>query len=141
MAAPPTIIVHDLAQARAALAAAEAAGMPVRLQSAPGAAGFAGAAWFREVAALARAAHPRADAELVLDCGREPGLALAALSEGVEAIALTARREVREKVAAIAARSGARLVETRRGRALDLLDVQDPGRAVAGFLARRRGGA
>lgn len=141
MAAPPTIIVHDLAQTRAALAAAEAAGMPVRLQSAPGAAAFAGAAWFAELAALARAAHPRAETEMVLDCGREPGLALAAIREGIEAIRLIARRDVREKVAAIAAGRGCRLIETRRGRALDLLDVANPERAVAGFLRERRGGA
>lgn len=139
MAAPPTIIIHDLAQARAALGAAAAAGVPVVLQSAPGAAGFAGAGWFKALARDAHDVHPGAAADLVLDCGRAPGLALAAIREGVRAVRLTAPPRVREKIAAIAAARGCRLVTGRRGRVLDLLDVPDPEKAVAEWLATGRG--
>ncbi|HSR55046.1 MAG TPA: hypothetical protein VLN73_02310 [Alphaproteobacteria bacterium] len=142
MAAPPTIIVHDLSQTLAALAAAEAAKCPVRLESARGAAGFAGAGWFKALADEARAAHPEAMVELVLDCGSQPGLALAAIREGISLIRLSAPARVRRKVAAIAAAEGAHLVSGRRGRVLDLLDVHDPEKATADWLAgaSRRGG-
>lgn len=142
MAAPPTIIIHDLSQALAALAAAEAANCPVRLESARGAAGFSGAGWFKALAHEALAAHPDAAVELVLDCGSQPGQALAAIREGISLIRLSAPAKVREKVAAIAAAKGARLVSGRRGRVLDLLDVHDPEKAIADWLAgagRRRG--
>lgn len=134
----PTFIVHDLGHARAALAAGARAGTKVRLLSAPGAAGFAGAAWFAEMVAAARAAQPEAASEAVLDCGREAGLALAAIRAGNEAIRLTAPAKVRARIAAIAAARGCGLMTGRRGPALDLLDAPDPERAAILWLAKRR---
>ncbi|MFT5538950.1 MAG: hypothetical protein ACI82H_000463, partial [Alphaproteobacteria bacterium] len=98
---PPVFIIHDLAQAMAALAAGETAGIAIQLESAPGAAGYAGAGWFAAVIKAARAAHPRARALAVLDCGAEPGLALGAIRQGVDAIRTRARPAVRTKIKAI----------------------------------------
>ena len=67
------IIVHDLGHARAALAAAAECGRPVTLLSAAGAAGYAGAAWFLRVVALAAAENPDAQWDAVLDCADRPG--------------------------------------------------------------------
>ena len=49
----PAIVVHDLAQATAALRAAAAAGVPVTLWSAPGAAAYAGLGFLAAVFAKA----------------------------------------------------------------------------------------
>ena len=140
LAGPPTIIVHNLHHALGALAAAEAAGTAVRLLSAPGAAAHGGAAWFREVVAAARAQHPDAEAEAVLDCGGEPGLALGAIRADIEAIRIKAPAPVHARIAAIATAAGCRLVTNARIRALDLLDARDPQREVDAWLraARRR---
>ncbi|MCZ6741674.1 MAG: hypothetical protein O7D27_05875 [Alphaproteobacteria bacterium] len=134
LAGPPTIIIHNLAHATGALAAAEAAGTAVRLLSAPGAAAHGGAAWFKEVVAAARARHPGAEAETVLDCGAEPGLALGAIRAGVEAIRIKARPTVRARIAAMASAAGCRLVTDTRIGALDLLDARDPQMTVGAWL-------
>ena len=76
------ITVHSLDQARAALAAAAALDRPVTLVSAPGAAGYAGVAWFRKVVDLAAADQPGVTVTAVLDCADKPGLVLAALRQG-----------------------------------------------------------
>ena len=86
---PPQIVVHTLADAVAALEAAQAAGCAVVLASAPGAAGYAGPLWFCELAAQARTAVPQAHFTAVLDCADAPGHALAAIRAGVTAIAFT----------------------------------------------------
>lgn len=138
LAGPPAIIVHNFRHAEAALAAAEAAGTPVQLLSAPGAAGYGGAAWFAELVAAARAEHPGAMAEAVLDCGAEPGLALAAIRAGIEAIRVRVPAPVRARIAAIASAAGCRLVPNVRVRALDLLDARDPKREADAWLRRGR---
>jgi hypothetical protein len=140
LAGPPTIIVHNFHHALGALAAAEAAGTAVCLLSAPGAAAHGGAAWFKEVVDAARDHHPDAEAEAVLDCGGEPGLALGAIRAGIEAIRIKAPAPVRARIAAIASAAGCRLVTNARARTLDLLDTRDPQREVAAWLgaARRR---
>ena len=134
MAGPPTIIIHNLCHAMGALAAAEASGTAVRLLSAPGAAAHGGAAWFKEVMAAARTHHPGAEAETVLDCGAEPGLALGAIRAGIEAIRIKAPAPVRARIAAMASAAGCRLVADTRDRALDLLDARDPQREVDAWL-------
>ena len=76
------IIIHSLADARAALAAAQALKSPVVLASAAAAGGYAGPAWFRAVVDQARAEFPDVAATVVLDCGDEAGTVLAALQHG-----------------------------------------------------------
>jgi len=131
------VIVHNLAHARAALSAAETLGVPVVLISAAGAAAYAGAGYFLEFTGRAMAEHPEAKARTVLDCGAEPGLALGALSTGCPAIRYTGPRASRVKIADIAARSGAR-VDNSRYRALDLFDAGDARTACLEWLAKRR---
>jgi len=131
------IIIHSLAQARAALAAAAELGVSVTLESAPAAGGYAGPGWWRALIDAARAAHPAADVSAVLDCGEEPGTALAALRAGVPRIRFTGAAETRERLAAIAAQRGAAV----EGAAveedvLDLLEARDPLAASRRFLAR-----
>ncbi len=135
---PRTVIVHSIEQARAAAAAAAAAGHPVRLLSAPGAAGYAGPAWFAEVIARTRREHPTAVLEAVLDCGDSPGDVLAALRRGIEIVRYDGPAPMRRKLAAIAAAAGARLDRV-RGPALDLDGAGDPAGAVAAWLAESSG--
>ncbi len=131
------MIVHGLEQARAAAAAAAGLNRPMRIQSAPGAAGFAGPAWFAELVAAARRAQPDAEIEAVLDCGDSPGAVLAGLRRGIETVRFTGPAAARRKLAAIADASGARL-EWCPTRALDLDGEDNPMAAVGAWLSGRR---
>jgi hypothetical protein len=75
----PAVIVHGVADAKAALAP----GLPVTLLSAPGAALFAGCLWWREIVAAARVACPGTAATDILDCADASGMAMGALRSGV----------------------------------------------------------
>jgi len=132
----PAFIVHSLDHARAALAAAAEAGAAVVLVSPPGAAAFMGAEYFRAMVARARAEHPAAEAEAVLDCADKAGHALGAIRNGAEAVRFTGPKATREKLAAIAHAAGARL-HSGRVRALDLASVPDPWRAARAHLAAK----
>lgn len=76
MTLPPAVIIHALPHALSVLAA----GCPVTLLSAPGAASYAGCGWWRAVVTAALAEYPGASAPDVLDCADAPGRALEALS-------------------------------------------------------------
>lgn len=137
MAKPPrSVVVHGLDHACAAAAAAAALDLPVRVVSAPCAALYAGPAWFAEVVAAARRAHPQAEIEAVLDCGDSPGAVLAALRRGAETLRFSGPLAARRKLAALAKSSGARL-EWRATPALDLDGAPDPEAAVAAWLSGR----
>ena len=128
----PTILFHSLDHARAAVAAAEAVGAPLTLQTAPGAASYAGVGFLK---AVVDAAAGGADVEAVIDCGAESGAALAALRAGWTRVLYSGRREVRDKLADIAAQQGARVLEPDADTAaLDLLDVADAPTACRDFL-------
>ena len=71
---PPAVIVHSLADAKAALAP----GRPLTLLSAPGAAQYAGCLWWRELLVAANFTGPA-----LLDCAAAPGRALEALHLGL----------------------------------------------------------
>jgi hypothetical protein len=131
------IIIHSLAHARAALAAADELKTPVTLLSAPGAGGSVGPLWFREVVALAAAEHPKALAAAILDCADKPGPVMAAFHHGIKSVRFTGRRRVAEKLAQIAEQSGARLL-TDRIPALDLLDEATPEAACRAYLSSTR---
>ncbi len=135
---PRTVVIHSLAHARAALAAAAKAGAGVRLRSAPNAAAYAGAAWFQEVVQQAGDAYPGVAVEASLDCGDHAGLALGALRQGIRLVRFTGPRAVRERIAAIASGCGGALDRDRR-RALDLGRVaeRDAETALEDWLARR----
>ena len=140
------VTVHSLDHARAALAAAAALGRPVTLVSAPGAAGYAGVAWFRKVVALAAKDQPGVTVSAVLDCADKPGLVLAALRQGLGRVCFTGSRAAAAKLSAIATAQGAEIVARPR-RALDLRGVADPEAACRTWLggapapqARRKAG-
>ena len=96
--AAPSVVVHDLAQAKAALGA----GLAVTLLSAPGAASFAGAGWWRALVAQARAAHPDTPCQDVLDCADAPGHAMAAIRLGQQILVLDPACPAFNRIAALA---------------------------------------
>ena len=120
-----TVVVHDLAQACAALAAAAEAGVTVTLRSAPGAAGSLGAPLFLAMIAAARSAVPAAPAPaVVVDCGDAAGHAMAALRAGAPAVRVRLTEPAHSRVAQLAARYGATM-DTAVGPVLDLCDRRD----------------
>ncbi len=127
------VVVHSLAHARAALSAAAEHGVAVTLLSGPGAAGYAGPAWFREVVAAAQAEHPGIEVTAVLDCGDAPGHALAALRAGLKAIRFTGDPALTERIADLASRYHS-AVEPGRDEALDLATAADPVAACRAWL-------
>jgi hypothetical protein len=127
------IIVHSLGHALAALAAAEGLGVSVTLASAPGAAAYLGAGYFQSMVEGARDAYPGAAFGAVLDCGAAPGLALAALRQGLPAVCLRAPAKTLAKVAEIAAAHGA-LLNPEMGPALDLEGAPDVAGACRDWL-------
>ena len=129
-----SIVIHDLAQAIAALRAAAAARKPVTLWSAEGAGIYAGPGWFAAVERRARAAVPAARASFVIDCAERPDLVQEAFRSGIKAARFSGPARVAEKLADIAARQRATL-HRRRPKALELLNVSDPETATAAYLA------
>ena len=125
------IAVHDLDQARAALEAAGEAGLPVRLRSAPDAAGYAGGGYLR--ALCDEVAH-----ELVIDCGDDAGLVMAALREGCRRLAFSGSEEVAQKLADMAGQLGAELRHERAPP--DVLVLSPEADARAAVLAWLRSG-
>jgi fructose/tagatose bisphosphate aldolase len=138
---PPRIIIHSLDHARAALAAAAAAGVPVVLASAEGAGGYAGPMWFKALVEAALSEHPGMAAASVLDCADEAGTTLAALRAGIKRVRFSGAEEVRQRLAAIAAQLGAEIESGAPSPALDLLEVRDPARACRAYLAGNEAGS
>jgi hypothetical protein len=122
----PAVVVRGAAEAAAALRVA--AGVPVLLLSAPGAAGFLGAAGWRALVARAESLVPGAPFEDALCCGDAPGLALAALRAGCGIVVLEGACPAFPAVAGAAAEAGATLLPARPP-AFDLagLDLLKPG--------------
>src|SRR5262249_19923558 len=104
------VVVHALADARAALAAGRAARVPVLLVSPPGAAAYIGVGYFWAVAEAARAEFPDVACAAVMDCGDAPGSGLSALGRGFKAVVLRGNARARARVAAIARELGAQLL-------------------------------
>ena len=111
------VVIHGLADARAVLAA----GRPVTLLSAPGAALFAGCGWWRAVIERARSDFPDVPARDVLDCAEASGYALGALRAGQRCIVLSPRAPGFRSVVAIAASIGGEVL-TLRPPALDMAE-------------------
>lgn len=120
------ILVHDLAQARAAAGVASELVVPLALTTAPGAAAYLGPGWARALLTALRREFPNLEIGLVLDCGDKPGHVLAALRSGLKSVRFTGRKAVAAKLAEIATAHGAELL-TGRQRALDLGPDSDGG--------------
>ncbi len=123
---PPAVIVHGLADARAAVAP----GRPVTLLSAPGAGLYAGSLWWRALIDAVR----RADTPDILDCADGSGLALAALRAGVPRLVLWPSAPGWAEVAEIAGTLGG-VVLTEAPPALDLAQ-RGAARRLADWLDR-----
>jgi len=119
--------VHGLADALASLEAAASLGRPVVLLSAPGAAAYAGAAWFRALVALARERWPAAAATAMLDCDDRAELVQGALREGLADLVFTGPAATAARLADIAGQQGARLHRRRP----ESLDIARPEQALA----------
>jgi hypothetical protein len=127
---PVEVGVHDLGQARAALAAAAELGVAIQLRSAPDAAAYAGVGYLQALGAAA--GH-----ELLIDCGDDPGLVMAALRTGCRKLAFSGSGELAARLADMAARHGATLRhEAAPPDALLLPAGADPGPALQARLAR-----
>lgn len=130
MAGPKIVTVHHLRHALLTAKVARELGRAVTLMSPPDAAGYLGPGWME---AIERAILKRLGLRMtgILDCGRRPDLALAALRQGTRAILFRGTPSVAAKLGEIAAQYGASLA-ARRPRALDL------GRAADAEAALRR---
>jgi len=111
-----TIVIHSLAEARAAVAAAHPA--PVTLQSMPGAGASAGIAWFGRIVATVRAEFPRTEVAAILDCDDAPGAVMAALrwlkepGHGPMALAFSGDAATAARLEEMAAELGVRVIRT-----------------------------
>ena len=124
MTLPPALVVHSLDHVRAALRP----GRAVTLLSAPGAANYAGCAWWRAMLAAAGTDAP-IEAPDILDCADAPGRALEALAVGCRRIILypcPAWPSIGERATA----AGATLLSARPA-ALDLGDPTEAWRIEA----------
>lgn len=113
----PAVVVHG--RGHAAWALSIAAGRPVLLLSAPGAALNAGPGWFKAVLDQAAAEHPGANFTAALDCAAAPGAALAALRAGFRMVIFDLGHPSAASVLGAAAEAGAEVLGT-RPEALDL---------------------
>lgn len=130
------IVVHSLEQARAALAAAQQFGRPVILESAHGAGGYAGPAWFKLLVEEARREFPAVECDAVLDCGDEAGTVLAALKLGLKRMRFSGSAAALAQLAPIARTLGAALEPRPIEAAFDLANVRDPEAMCRRHLAK-----
>jgi hypothetical protein len=133
----PTILFYGLADAVAALQAAASLRTPVRLKSPFAVTASLGPQLATSIIEQASGAVPEAEADWVLDCEDEPGLALAALRTGVINVRVALSEQVYACLADIAAQLGRRISRTCEGAlTLDLADIDDPGATCRQWLQR-----
>jgi hypothetical protein len=113
----------------------------VILLSATNAGIYAGPGWFGALVKAAAKAVPEAVFTAFLDCGDQPGAALAAIRAGVEGVIFIGRNDVANRLADIAHRRGIKFLTQRPVVGLDLLEdffAAEPAiqQRCADFLAR-----
>lgn len=139
MASHP-VVIHSLAQARIAAAAAGRLGVPLVLASAPGAAGYAGVAWFGEIIAVISAERPDIAVAAVLDCGDAAGRVMeavrwcAAPTRPRLILRFTGEETLAVRLRDIAGSAGLSIIRE-LGPALDLANTEDPEGACQRWLA------
>ena len=97
---PLQVVVHDRVQAEAALEAAEELRCAIWLRSAPDAAAYAGVGYLKALSELV--GH-----EVVVDCGEDAGIAMAALRTDCRRLAFSGPATVSQRLAEMAAELGA----------------------------------
>ena len=118
----PVFVIHELAHARAALAAAAESGRGVVLLSPPDGVVYLGWRWMPTLVAAVRPEFPTAVARAALDCGDRMALALEALRHGAEIVLFTGPGEEADHLIAAAQSAGAELWRSRPP-ALDLAAI------------------
>jgi hypothetical protein len=122
-------VVHHLEQARAALAAAAELGCAIELRSAPGAACYAGVGYLK-------ALGDEVGHELLIDCGDDAGLVMAALRTGCRRIAFSGNAELGRRLSDMAEQLGTALVvETQVPEVVILQPEDDPGAILRARLS------
>jgi hypothetical protein len=81
--------------------------------SAPDAGIYAGPGWWTALIEAARDTVPTPRFSSVLDCGDDPGAAMAAIRAGAEAVIFTGRADVAERLAGIADSANCQLITAR----------------------------
>jgi hypothetical protein len=127
------LVVHDLDQAKAALAAASGLGIAVVLVTAPGAVRHGGPAYLKALVDRAGEGFPSAEWSALIDCGDRAGDVLAALDAGWRRLAFHGSGEAAARLAEIAEARGARLEPLPLAR-LDLSREADPRLASRNWL-------
>lgn len=130
------VLVHEIADARAALAAARALGRGVVLVSEPSGAAALGAGWWQAMLRQMAAEYPEVEAAAILDCGARADLFQAALRQGLAELCYRGPSGVARKLAQIAAQRGARL-HRRLPQALDLTGIADREAACREWLTKK----
>lgn len=109
---PPAVAVHDGDEATRIAHLAVAAGRPATLLSLPGGGLSLGAGTFQAIAEQARTAAPTAKLVAALDCLDAPGIAVAAIQHGLDAVICSAG-PAEARLADIAAQYGTTLLNHR----------------------------
>jgi hypothetical protein len=131
------VLVHEIADARAALAAARVLGADVVLVSAASGAASLGPGWWQAMLRQMVAEYPEVQVTAILDCGARADLTQAALRQGLADICYRGPAGGARKLADIAAQRGARLHRC-LPQALDLTGVADPEAACRAWLSKKR---
>lgn len=127
------MVVHDLAQALAAAAAAAELERPLVLLTPEVGLQAQGPGFWAAVQRRLAAEHPGAPVHLLVDGADVPGLAQAALRCGLTWLVVRPGRPAAAGLARLIEAAGGRVSE-RRPPALDLLDQPDPASAVRALL-------
>ena len=106
-----TVIVHDLFQARTAMDFSISTDVQMELRSPFGGGKNIGPGIFKAIVDELEKIYPGNGVIMILDCGSEPGLAMAALRRGCRDICIDVSDEVGVKIKAIAAASSAKIHE------------------------------
>jgi len=131
MSEPRQVVVHDRAQAEAALAAAAELGCEIWLRSAPDAAAYAGVGYLKALGdALGH--------QIVVDCGDDAGLVMAALRTGCRRLAFSGPAALSERLADMAAQLGARYRHEEHADALCLSPEDDAWSCCRAWLIDHR---
>ena len=117
------VVVHHLDQARAALAAAAELGCALALRSAPGAAGYAGVGYLK-------ALSDQVGYELLIDCGDDAGLVMAALRTGCRRIAFSGSDDLGRRLSEMAEQMDATLVLETHAPEVMMLQPEDDAAAL-----------
>lgn len=131
---PRAVVIHEIADARAALAAAAALRVPVLLLSAPSGAASLGAGWWQALVRRMTVEYPDVQFTALLDCGTRADLAQAALRQGLSDLCYRGPAATARRLSDIADQLGARLVR-RRPKALDLMGISDRAAALRAWLS------